>query len=211
MDIDKIKKMYVKDQMSLREIAKILGTNHKLISRIIKREGIEITKRSKLRAFTDEHRKKISESSKGRAGVWLGKKMPESTNRKNMVAKLSRPLVTVDTLFKYKDFDKLKFLNRVISRHRKEFQCDENYIVYLDKFYFDETFNLLYENWIQSGKNKWFMPSIDHVKPKSKGGVFDLSNIQFLTWFENRAKAEMTQEEWTNFKKQTNTTSDLFI
>lgn len=211
MDIDKIKQMYVKDQMSLREIASMLESNHKLIGRILKREGIEIKKRNKLRVFTDEHRRKISEATKGRVGAWLGKKMPEEANRKNMVAKLSRPSVTLEILNKYEDFERLKFLNGAIARHRKEFQSDEKYISYLDKFYYDKNFNTLYDNWIQSGKNKWFIPSIDHINPKSKGGICDLSNIQFLTWFENRAKAEMTQEEWNNFKKQTNTTSDLFI
>lgn len=211
MDIDKIKQMYVKEQMSLREIATILGTNHKLISRIIKREGIDITKRNKRRVFTDEHRKKISEATKGRVGAWFGKKMPEEVNRKNMVAKLSRPSVTLEILNKYEDFERLKFLNGVISRHRKEFQSDEKYISYLDKFYYDKTFNTLYDNWINSGKNKWYMPSIDHINPKSKGGLCDLDNIQFLTWFENRAKAEMSQQEWDIFKKKTNTKSDLFI
>lgn len=211
MDIDKIKQMYVKDQMSLREIATILGTNHKLISRIIKREGIDITKRNKRRVFTDEHRKKISEATKGRVGAWLGKKMPEEVNRKNMVAKLSRPSVTLEILNKYEDFERLKFLNGVIARHRKEFQSDEKYISYLDKFYYDKTFNTLYDNWINSGKNKWYMPYIDHINPKSKGGLYDLDNIQFLTWFENRAKAEMSQQEWDIFKKKTNTKSDLFI
>lgn len=211
MDIDKIKQMYVKEQMSLREIATILGTNHKLISRIIKREGIDITKRNKRRVFTEEHRKKISEATKGRVGAWLGKKMPEEVNRKNMVAKLSRPSVTLEILNKYEDFERLKFLNGVIARHRKEFQSDEKYISYLDKFYYDKTFNTLYDNWINSGKNKWYMPSIDHINPKSKGGLCDLDNIQFLTWFENRAKAEMSQQEWDIFKKKTNTKSDLFI
>ena len=211
MDIDKIKQMYVKEQMSLREIATILGTNHKLISRIIKREGIDITKRNKRRVFTDEHRKKISEATKGRVGAWFGKKMPEEVNRKNMVAKLSRPSVTLEILNKYEDFERLKFLNGVIARHRKEFQSDEKYISYLDKFYYDKTFNTLYDNWINSGKNKWYMPSIDHINPKSKGGLCDLDNIQFLTWFENRAKAEMSQQEWDIFKKKTNTKSDLFI
>lgn len=211
MDIDKIKQMYVKDQMSLREIASMLESNHKLIGRILKREGIEIKKRNKLRVFTDEHRRKISEATKGRVGAWLGKKMPEEANRKNMVAKLSRPSVTLEILNKYEDFERLKFLNGAIARHRKEFQSDEKYISYLDKFYYDKTFNTLYDNWINSGKNKWYVPSIDHINPKSKGGLCDLDNIQFLTWFENRAKAEMSQQEWDIFKKKTNTKSDLFI
>lgn len=32
----------------------------------------------------------------------------------------------------------------------------------------------------------------------------------FLTWFENRAKAEMNQDEWDYFKINTNTKSELF-
>ena len=144
-------------------------------------------------------------------GAWLGKKMPEEVNRKNMVAKLSRPSVTLEILNKYEDFERLKFLNGVIARHRKEFQSDEKYISYLDKFYYDKTFNTLYDNWINSGKNKWYMPSRDHINPKSKGGLCDLDNIQFVTWVENRAKAEMLQQEWDIFKKKTNTKSDLFI
>ena len=36
--------------------------------------------------------------------------------------------------------------------------------------------------------------------PKSKGGTNDLKNLQFLTWFENRSKNNMTQNEWNKLK-----------
>lgn len=210
MDNKLIIEMYVNQQLTLREIAGKLNTNHKLIGRILKREGVEITKRNKLRVFTAEHRRKISESSKGKAGVWKGKKMPEYVSRKNMAAKLNRALVTVETLAKYEDFEKLKFLTRGISRHRKEFKEDEKFIAYLEKFYNDPDFNTLYTNWLKSDKNKWYMPTIEHIHPKSKGGLFDLDNLVFLSWFENRAKADMGFDEWEEFKKTTNTKSDLF-
>jgi hypothetical protein len=32
-----------------------------------------------------------------------------------------------------------------------------------------------------------------------------------MTWFENRAKADMTKGDWELFKINTNTKSDLFI
>lgn len=49
--------MYVDDNMTLREIARKLNTNHKLISRILRKNNIEIT-RKKPRILTEEHKKK---------------------------------------------------------------------------------------------------------------------------------------------------------
>ena len=49
------------------------------------------------------------------------------------------------------------------------------------------------------------------MTPISKGGTYDIENLQVLTWFENRAKCDMNQEEWEKFKKETNTTSAYFV
>jgi len=70
---------------------------------------------------------------------------------------------------------------------------------------------LIWNAWLENNKNKWWYPSVDHIIPTSRGGQGTLENIQFLTWFENRAKADMTGEEWNIFKKETGTNSQLFI
>lgn len=210
MDIELIIKMYTKDGMTLREIGKKLNTYHRKIGDILRANGVTITRRNGLRKFSEDHRRKLSEAMKGRKCWASGRKMTEDHCRKNMASKLNRPLVTKEKLSRYEDFERLKFLNKVISRHRREFVDDNKYIEYLDRFYFCSQFNRVYDKWIESGRNKWFMPSIDHINPVSNGGRCDLDNIQFITWFENRAKAEMTMQEWNIFKLSTNTKSDLF-
>lgn len=47
---------------------------------------------------------------------------------------------------------------------------------------------------------KYKKPSLDHITPKAKGGTSSLDNLQFLSWFENRCKNDMTQNEWDNLK-----------
>lgn len=43
-------------------------------------------------------------------------------------------------------------------------------------------------------------PSIDHINPKANWWDNNLDNLQFLTWFENRCKNDMNQEEWNLLK-----------
>ena len=126
-----------------------------------------------------------------------------------MIWHLKRDM-TLNDIKKYDDIDKLIFLNNVIWRHRKHFIEDKKYIAYLDKFFHNDLFNKLYIQWIDSWKCKWRIPSLEHILPISKWWTFDLDNLTFTTWFENRAKAEMTLEEWNSFKKETWTQSNLF-
>lgn len=43
--------------------------------------------------------------------------------------------------------------------------------------------------------------TLDHIIPKSKGGGNDISNLTFLSWFENRAKDNMSLSEWNSIKQ----------
>jgi hypothetical protein len=133
----------------------------------------------------------------------------EQQRRKNMIWHFKRDL-KLDDFNKYDNLEKLLFLNKVISRHRKEFNDDKKYIAYLDKFFYNDMFNKIYQEWINSWKCKWRMPSLEHLLPISRWWTFDLDNLTFTTWFENRAKAEMTLAEWNSFKKETWTQSNLF-
>ena len=166
---------------SMREIAEKLGTNHKLISRVLKRNNVPTRKPKNLRGV-----KKFD--------------CDIERNYNNMATHL-RFDVSVAWLMQFNDFGKLKLLNDVITNRSGRWNVStEWYKKYLKRFYYDERFNRIYAVWVGSGKVKYKKPSLDHVIPKAKGGTNELRNLQFLTWFENRCKNDMTQVEWDNLK-----------
>jgi len=205
MDVEKIRFLYEKEMWSLRMIAAEFKTNHHLIKRTLLRVGVEISSKGRKKfPPTAEQRKLRGERRKARHAsgeivIWSkGKKMPKIALYKNMATHLKYD-VTIEWLQGFEDIEKLKFLNRVISRHGMHFDT-QRYVAFIERFYFDDQFNRIYQKWLSSDKNKWFMPSIDHIHPKALGGDFDLSNLRFITWFENRTKADMSFEEWENIK-----------
>lgn len=170
---------------SMRNIAVKFNTNHKLISRILFRNGINKREYKNLRGKTkfDCNKKRLC----------------------NNMATHIRFNVDYEWFMQFKDFDKLKTLNEVITKRGDRFDCDtEWYKEYILKFYNDIQFNRIYDNWIESNRDKYLKPSIDHINPKSKGGCNSLNNLQFLSWFENRSKNDMSQKEWDNIKKNIN-------
>lgn len=193
-------------------IANKLDSNHHMIKRILIRNNIEINNNNRKRApFTEEHKRNISIGAKGRETWSKGKKMSRDHIIKNMVAHIKYD-VDFDFYNQYQDVEKLKVLNKSLTRDRvsKYFDTDK-YQKFINKFYFDVQFNKVFELWVESGYNKWARPSLDHKTPISKGGDYDLNNLQFLTWFENRAKCDMTMDEWLKFKKDTQTASMYFV
>ena len=152
------------------------------------------------RVFTKEHREAISKACKGRKTWSKGKKMPKESLYKNM-ASHTRFHVTAEWLSQFGDIEKLKFLNSCITKRTNRFEVDtEWYKSYILKFYNDEQFNEIYNKWLGT-QDKYLRPTIDHIHPRAQGGNNDINNLQFLSWFENRAKNDMSQEQWCIIKK----------
>lgn len=198
MEEKKIIYEYTKNKKTLRMIARQFNTNHHKVKDILTKNNIIITQKNRIREpFTQEHKNKISLACKGRKGVWEGKKMPMHTRYLNMKHHLQWD-VDVEWLEQFKDIERLKYLNKLLSRDRvsKNFNT-EKYKEFIEKFYDNERFVKQFEIYITS-KNRYDRPSLDHIIPLSRGGNWDLDNLQIISWFENRAKCDMTQQELDN-------------
>lgn len=202
MDEKRIIELY-SNGYTLRHISEILNSNHHTIRRILVKNGIEITRRNTLKSFTEERRQKISEACKGRS-VWSkGLKMSREHTLKNMRAHLKYD-VSLEWLYTFESIEKLKYLNRSLSRRRDyEGFTTESYILYIEKFYYDEKFNELFDKWVLTG-DRWIKPSLDHIKAKTNGGSLLIENLQFISWFENRAKSDIEQSVWSRMKENIN-------
>ena len=186
-----IVRLFVEEQWSRNKIAKEFNTSHIVIRRILVQSGciednyFKGTNRYKLESMAKNLRKEYE-----------------------VDIAFFESLGDIDTI----DVEKLMVLNDRSKRIIKRVGELIDYKSYIRKFYFDEQFNAIYNAWKESGKNKWLSPSIDHKVPLVKGGDnVGLDNLQFITWFENRAKCDMTESEWREFKEKTNTKSDYFI
>lgn len=195
----KVLKIYIPHETTLRDVGRKCNINHHRVKRILVKNNIKIM-RGRLDPLTDERKKKISKSCKGKISWIKGLKVPKNVLYKNMATHL-RFDVDVIWLMTFKDIEKLKTLNKRITNRSHRFDCNTKwYINYIEKFYNDKAFCIIYNKWLKSGKKKYRTPSIDHIIPKSKGGTNNLNNIQFLTWFENRCKNDMSQKDWNNMK-----------
>lgn len=126
--------------------------------------------------------------------------------------------LTLNYCNQFEDWDKFIFLHKQVVKtiRVKDGLTQQYYESFIERFYFDEQFNSIYNNWISNKQldetfYDWRKPSVDHIVPLSRGGSHDIDNLQFLTVYENLNKRDMTEEEWENFKRNTHTSSDLFI
>ena len=100
----------------------------------------------------------------------------------------------------FEDLEKIKYLNHAISRKRDYMGfTDDDYRAYIERFYYDNKFNSLYQKWIETG-DKWIKPSLDHIHAKAAGGSLLVDNLRFVSWFENRAKNDIPLEDWESMK-----------
>ena len=123
----------------------------------------------------------------------------------------------LEYLDKFTDFKKFVFIHKSLLANTSLITTltVEEYKKYIEYFYNQKEFNILYNNWNRNKITNTFYdlakPSLDHIIPKSKGGTDLLENLQFLSLFENLCKRDMTMNEWYDFMNKTNTKSDLFI
>jgi hypothetical protein len=201
-----IVKHYVDFNISVRATGEYFGIDHHRTRRILLDAGVDITRRRPKRPISEETRLKMSEARRGKSSWCAGKKHTEEFKRKVMKSKLNG--LDID---RYQNYERLRFLTRYLAKWKSIFDSNEKRQAFLDKFHNDPQFVKIYEGWHKNEKNRWWYPSLDHKVSRSQGGDWSLDNLQFITWFENRAKAEMSDAEWAEFQKTTGTTSLLFV
>jgi len=164
-------------------------------------------------AFTRsvENKKKLSDLRKGKPAHNKGVPHPEEGKRKNLIWHLQVPDISLEDLKEFEDFLKLKYLVEASGRCRSFFNTRELFLSFLKKYYHCPQFNKIYSTWLDHNQGYWYQPSLDHITPLCQGGSWELTNLQFLTWFENRAKDRMNYLEWESFKKEIELTSDLIL
>lgn len=202
---DVVDKHCVEDY-TIRQLCDFFKLNRNIIRNILRRNNVVVNRRNRLKQLSDEHKTKISLGNKGKHNI----KRQLCSIKKSMICRMTHD-ISVDDLDFVDDIRKFSFLTQRISRHsRTFFNTKEKYLEYFKRFYNDEVFNCLYQKWIAT-KNKEQMPTLDHIIPMSRGGTWDIGNLRYITWFENKCKGDMLLEEWEVFKQKTNTKSDLFI
>lgn len=196
-------RLYTEENMTLRMVGNELNIDHHRVARILNKHNIEVTNVGRKRKpFSEEHRQKISESSKGRPSHWKGKKMPKDALYKNMMNHLQWD-AELEFLQQFDDIEKLKIINGFLTRDRVSIHFDsKKYKEFVLKFYNDPQFEKVYSDYLLENKAPYSKPSLDHIIPLSKGGTWDLNNLQILSWVENRAKYNFMPDEWEYIKNK---------
>ncbi len=200
---ENIIKTYIPGKTSLRDIAKLHNTNHHMVKRILDRNNINI-----IRAV-----KRSSETQKNINIKLSYEKIIQSispidiSNRdirlfKCMCCKNDKISLEF-CLTHFKDYNKIHLLFKLTQQSGKSRNFNWSSIElqnYYLRYYNDELFNNLYNQYLDNDKNTWYKPSLDHIIPISKGGDNHLDNLEMMTWFENKSKGNKSKNKWLKIK-----------
>lgn len=106
----------------------------------------------------------------------------------------------------YPNYFKLRFLSyklNNLSIYQK--QSKEWKLEFINKFYFDEMYNKIFDYFIDNEKHFLLQPSIDHLISRSNGDKSyktDLNNLHCITFVENLAKNKVNWGEWCKIKEK---------
>ena len=194
IDIENIINYYKTGRFSMKTLGSMYHTSHHRIRDILIENGIEI-----LSKFRNINKENIDYKIMYRTSI-RSYAYDKISLYKNMKAHL-RFDVSLEWLMQFDDIDKIKVLNKAISDRKGRWGNDsEWYKSYIEKFYYDDKYNKIYNAYIESGFDDYLRPSLDHIVPKSAKGTNDINNLRFVTWFENRAKNNMSLERWEYIK-----------
>lgn len=150
--------------------------------------------------MSEEQKSKLSENWHGRKN-WINGVMPNKVFYDHLFA-VKKKRVKREWFDKFEDSRRFRYLNKYWNnRNKREIRGDTEYCQFIEKYYDDPSF-IKYYNLFKETKDKWYMPSFDHVISKSNGGVsLGIDNMVVISWFENRAKCDIDQDVWSVMKK----------
>jgi hypothetical protein len=165
------------------------------------------------------HRKKYkTPSSRGNPSKATAPKPPRSLASRygSVIQNLRFKGIPIEWFTQFRDYDKLRYLNRLIFNCNKinnrgwYDESSEWYCSYIERFYSDPNFNMLYNNWREK-KIPLLRPILNHIVPLVKGGTNDLSNITIVTAAEKCCRRGLSQDKWDQIKEHIKAHADEYF
>ena len=194
-----IVKRYKNDHLSCRYIALLYGTNHKVITRVLRKNGVEITNK-------DRVRKPYGYSAIAEDDIY-DMKNPEDKHRRYM-----RKLSKIDFARKHGldekwvlQFDLLKMKEIYFMYNNIHIPVNSDVKVksikeFIEHYYNDPCFNKFYDQYKAYGNKPYMKPRIIVMTPFSCGGKFEYTNFVVVPYFIYKKRPEMTDNEWESIK-----------